>query len=107
MCSTPRPKTQAKGKSGRSGSLLSNISAEKRRRFAERANIAQERRDDMTMKNQKSSSGLNVTLINNKVKLISKDKKVQKKPNSLSYWLVSASLKEIFIMLFFGKSMHI
>ena len=103
MCSTPRPKTKVKGKSGTSGSLLSNISAEKRRRFAERANSAQERRHQIAMNIQKSPSLLNTPIDSNSLEVVSKH---QKKQKDLSYWLVSASLKEIFILLFFGKSKH-
>ena len=50
MCSTPRPKTKVKGKSGASGSLLSNMSPDARSSFAQRANAAQERRDQIARK---------------------------------------------------------
>lgn len=104
MCSTPRPKTTVKGKAGTSGSLLSNMSPEARNRFAERANVAQERRHQIAIKAQQHN------------RQHSESKRTTKKPanriakksqSNLSYWLVSASLKEVFMMLFFGKSKHV
>ncbi|WP_441002580.1 hypothetical protein [Pseudocolwellia agarivorans] len=47
MCSSPKPKTKAKGKKSGGGSILANISSESRSRFSERANAAQDRRDEM------------------------------------------------------------
>jgi len=52
MCSTPRPKTKVKSSASKSGSLLSTLSTQARNRFAERANLAQERRHQIAMKAQ-------------------------------------------------------
>tara|TARA_R110001583_G_C5423190_1_gene388066 strand:- start:129 stop:503 length:375 start_codon:yes stop_codon:yes gene_type:complete len=104
MCSTPRPRTVVKGKAGTSGSLLSNMSPEARSRFAQRANVAEERRHQIAIKAQQKNRQLN-TSIRSSTKV---DNKIAKKSqNSLSYWLVSASLSEVFMMLFFGKSKRI
>lgn len=104
MCSTPRPRTAVKGKAGISGSLLSNMSPEARSRFAERANVAQERRHQIALKAQQNNRQLNTSLRAPKKAV---NRIAKKSQNNLSYWLVSASLKEIFMMLFFGKSKHI
>ena len=99
MCSSPRPKTKVKGKAGISGSLLSNISPEARSRFTERANIAQERRAQLKKKAQQKKAQLETSAIINNKTLNRATKKPQRK---LSYWLFNASLKEIFMSLFFG-----
>jgi hypothetical protein len=98
MCSTPRPRTKVAGKSSSSASILSSMSTESRRRFTEQANIAQERRDKIKMaeKNQKKYNKASTKAIYKSV-----NKKASK---SLSYWLVSASLREIFALLFFSRS---
>lgn len=101
MCSTPRPKTKVKGKAGISGSFLSNMSPEARSRFAERANIAQERRHQLAMKEQQNNRQLNAPLRTTKKIAKPKDKKSS---SSLTYWLFNASLKDLFFMLFFGTS---
>lgn len=100
MCSTPRPKRIVKGRAGVSGSLLSNISSESRGRFANRANVADERRYQIALREkQRNIERKNTT---SSKKMVSK--KSIKAQNNWSYWLVNASLKEIFYMLFFGKS---
>lgn len=104
MCSTPRPKTKVKGKAGTSGGLLSNMSAETRSRFAQRANAAQERRDQIAIKAQQNSRHLNASIRTSKK---ANNQIAKKSQNSLSYWLISASLKEVFMMLFFDKSKRI
>jgi len=76
------------------------MSSEARSRFAERANIAQERRHQVAMKERQHNSSV-------KNALHKAPKKNQKSQRNLSYWLVSASLKEIFTRLFWGKSKHI
>ena len=101
MCSTPRPKGQVKGKSGSSGSILSNVSAEARRSFAQRANIADERRYHLAMEKEQQSRQLHTSQKNTKKHVSQKNTKLNR---NFSYWLVSASLKEIFLVLFFGKS---
>ena len=98
MCSSPRPKTKVKGVAGVSGSLLSNISPEARSRFTERANIAQERRDQLKKKAQRSSVQLEASAHIDKKTLTRAKKKPQR---NLSYWLLNASLKEIVMSLFF------
>lgn len=83
MCSTPRPKTKVKGKKSHRGSVLSNMSPGVRSRFAECANSAQERRHQIALTTQKIA---------------------EKPQHNLLYWLVSASIKEIFLLLFLGSS---
>lgn len=104
MCSTPRPRTKVKGKAGTSGSLLSNMSPEARSRFAERANVAQQRRHQMTIKTQQNNRQQDAAIITSKKAVNRVDQKSQ---HNVRYWLVSASLKEIFMMLFFSKSKRI
>ena len=101
MCCTPRPKTKVKGKAGSSGSLLSNMSSEARNRFAERANVAQERRHQIAMKAQQKERHHDAAIRTAK-KVVRRA--ATKSPSNLSYWLLNASLKEVFIMLFFGSS---
>jgi hypothetical protein len=101
MCSTPRPKTSVKGKAGSSGSVLSNLSTESRSLFAERANIAQERRDQMALKQKKDKHRHDASIKKAK-KAVNSD--VNNAQNSLSYWILKANVKDLFIMLFFGTS---
>ncbi|XQW86889.1 hypothetical protein ACOYR1_09270 [Thalassotalea piscium] len=104
MCSTPRPKTKVKGKAAVSGTVLSNMSAESRSRFAARANAAQERRDKQAKSNKANAQYAKASLNNqNQTGRIPNNKP----PKTLSYWLVSASLKEILIKLLFGKAKHV
>ena len=91
MCSTPRPKTKITGKSGTSGSLLSNLSTEARNTFAERANAAQERRDQLSMKSVQTKHQHNISMTSAKKK-------------NFSYWLLNANINEIITMLFFASS---
>ena len=105
MCSTPRPKTKtktkAKGKAGTGGSLLSNLSAEARNSFAERANVAQERRYQMTIKSEQAKHQRNASTRAAKTK----DNQIaSKSQKSLGYWLLNANIKEIVTMLFLGTS---
>ena len=90
-----------KGKSSASGSVLSKMSPEARSRFAERANVAQERRHEMAMKSQQKQRQRDIPRRTTKKITSHSAKKAQ---SSFSYWLLHASLKEIFLMLFFGKS---
>jgi len=101
MCSTPRPKTRTKGKSRASGSLLSSMSSEARSRFAERANLAQERRHQIAITVQKETNQWNHTTKTSRKAI---NQTIKKSQRNLSYWLVSASIKDIFLTLFFGKS---
>lgn len=101
MCSTPRPKTKVKGKAGSNGGVLSSMSSEARSRFAERANVAQERRHQIAMKAQQKERNHNTPIRTSK-KIVSRA--ATKSQRKLSYWLFNASLKEVFLMLFFGSS---
>ena len=102
MCSTPRPKRKIKSaKTGAvSGSVLSNLSAQKRADFVKRANSADDRRQ--LIQQQKVEKKQALSLVTNNTKKVIKNKKTPTK--SWSYWLVDASIKEIFMMLFFGKT---
>jgi hypothetical protein len=100
MCSTPRPKSKVKSKGGTSSSLLSNMSPEARSRFAERANIAQERRHQLAIKSQEKKRQVDTsTKVAQKVERLS----ANKSQDNLNYWLLNASLKKAFTMLFFSK----
>lgn len=101
MCSTPRPKTKVKGKAGSNGGVLSSMSSEARSRFAERANLAQERRHQMAMKAQQKERNLNTPKRASR-KIVRRT--ATKSQQTLSYWLLNTSLKEVFHMLFFGPS---
>ena len=101
MCSTPRPKTKVTGKSGTSGSLLSTLSAEARSNFSKRANAAQDRRDQLSMKSEQAKHQHNAS--------ITSTKKTNNRPfiqtkNNFSYWLFNANINEIITMLLFGSS---
>ncbi len=101
MCSTPRPQTTVKGKAATRGSLLSNMSPKARSLFAERANVAQKRRHQIAMKAQQNQGQQQVSIITSQKAV---NRLAKKSQHNLSYWLVRASLREIFLMLFFGKS---
>lgn len=97
MCSTPRPRGKAKGASGAAGSILSTMDQDARKRFTERANRAQEQRDEKALiaKTKRNE------LINTKALA----QKVAKKPlktwqQHLHYWLFIASLKDILNVFF-------
>ncbi|UUO23736.1 hypothetical protein FGD67_11170 [Colwellia sp. M166] len=102
MCSTPRPRTKVKGKAGSSGSILSTMSSEARSSFTERANAAQERRHQISIKTQQKKQQSNASIKN--AKKVARSAKKQK--NSFSSWLLNASLKDVFMMLFFNNSKH-
>ncbi len=94
MCSTPKPKQKIKGKiSSNVVSILSQMSAEQRKQFAERANEASERREI-----QKQKTILEQTQIDqNKAHTSLKKNTMTGKP--WHYWLISASFSEVFQML--------
>jgi len=98
MCSTPRPRTKVAGKKATSTSFLSCMSTDARRRFTEQANIAQVRRDKIrsAKRNQNITNNTSTKIKNKIIK--------ENAPKRLSYWLLTASLKEIANLLFFGSS---
>lgn len=91
MCSTPKPKQKIKGKtSSNVVSILSQMNAEQREQFAERANKASERREV-----QKQKAILEQTQIDqNKAHTSLKKNTMAGKP--WHYWLISASFSEVF-----------
>ena len=101
MCSTPRPKTAVKAKQLLSGTILSNMSSEARSRFAERANAAQERRHQIALKTRQTRLRLDTSQKGTK-KVVNSS--LNQSSHSISYWLLNASLKELFMMVFFGHS---
>lgn len=101
MCSTPRPKSAIKGKVRSSGTILSNCSAEARSRFAQRANAAQERREQVKAKEQV------IQRKTARLKMNKRNTKPVHKPTGLSYWLFHASVKEILLTVFVGRSKHV
>tara|TARA_B110000438_G_C15599784_1_gene557491 strand:+ start:72 stop:497 length:426 start_codon:yes stop_codon:yes gene_type:complete len=98
MCSSPKPRTKVKGKSATSASFLSSMSAESRQRFTERANIAQERRDNI-----KLAEKAKISSDKNHLRTKKTSAKV-KAPKRSSYWLLTISVKALFNLLFFRKT---
>ena len=97
MCSSPKPRTKIKGKSASSASILSSMSAESRQRFTERANSAQERRDNIKMA-EKAKTPLDKSQLgrkNNFTKITA-----SKRSN---YWWLTISVKTLFKLLFLEK----
>ncbi|PKH88885.1 hypothetical protein [Colwellia sp. Bg11-28] len=95
MCSTPKPKQKIKGKTSTNVvSILSQMNAEKRKQFAERANEASVRRE---IKKQKAILE-QIQVDQNKAHAPLKKKTMTSKP--WHYWLISASFSEIFQTLF-------
>lgn len=103
MCSTPRPKTKVKGKASSSGSILSSMNSEARTRFAERANMAQERRDQIAVNAQQKKQQRDTS---RKSTNKTPSHSAKKQQHSFSYWLFNANLKDVFTMLFLGNSKH-
>jgi hypothetical protein len=97
MCSSPKPRMKAKGKSASSASILSSMSAESRQRFTERANVAQERRDNI-----KKAEKVKRTLHQSHIRSQSAPVNIEA-TKRLNYWWLSISLKELFNLLFFGN----
>ena len=97
MCSSPKPRMKAKGKSASSASILSSMSAESRQRFTERANTAQERRDNI-----KKAEKVKLSLHQNQIRPQSTPLKVEA-TKRLNYWWLSISLKELFNLLLLGN----
>jgi len=98
MCSTPKPKQKIKDKTSSNViSILSQMNAEQRKLFAERANAASERRE---IEEQKAI--LDQTQIDqNKAHTSLKKNTMTSKP--WHYWLINASFSEIFQTLLHKK----
>ena len=102
MCSTPRPKRNFKAGGARaaSGSILSGLSSDTRATFVKRANMADERRYQLrqqTKASQHTESRLNKSFS-------SKNKPAQQTNKNWHYWLIDASMSELFMMLFWSKA---
>jgi hypothetical protein len=89
MCSSPKPRMKAKGKSNSSASILSSMSAESRQRFTERANVAQERRDHI-----KKAEKVKRTLHQSHIRSQGTPVKIEA-TKRLSYWWLSINLKDL------------
>tara|TARA_R110001583_G_scaffold15221_1_gene62867 strand:+ start:233 stop:469 length:237 start_codon:yes stop_codon:yes gene_type:complete len=74
------------------------MSAESRQRFTERANIAQERRDNIKM-----AGKAKVSSDKNHLRTKKASTKIKSSKRS-SYWLLTISVKELFNLLFFRKA---
>ena len=98
MCSSPKPRTKVKGKSATSASFLSSMSAKSRQRFTERANIAQERRDNIKM-----AEKAKISSDKNHLRTKQTSTKI-KAPKRSNYWLLTISVKELFNLLPFRKT---
>jgi hypothetical protein len=97
MCSSPKPKARAKGKKGSGGGVLSNMSAQERSRFSERANVAQERRHQLKIKQKQQK-------LHHQERVNRVDSRLVKSQNvSFGHWFLNASLKDIFNVLVLGK----
>ena len=98
MCSTPKPKQKVKGKTSTNVvSILSQMNAEKRKQFAERANEASDRRE---VKKQEAILQ-QVQLGRNKAHAALKKNTMTSKP--WHYWLINASFSEVFHALLHKK----
>ena len=103
MCSTPRPKRKVKvASSSAGGTILSGLSAQKRAEFVQRANSADERRFQLQQKKMEEKKRLHL-VTSHRLKKTNK-KQLKKSSKNWSYWLVDASIKDLFMMLFLGKS---
>ena len=89
MCSSPKPRMKAKGKSNSSASILSSMSAESRQRFTERANVAQERRDNI-----KKAEKVKRTLHQSHIRSQGTPVKIEATKH-LSYWWLLINLKDL------------
>lgn len=89
MCSSPKPRMKAKGKSNSSASILSSMSAESRQRFTERANVAQERRDHI-----KKAEKVKRTLHQSHIRSQGTPVKIEATKH-LSYWWLLINLKDL------------
>ena len=96
MCSTPKPKTAIKGKQANSETLLSNMSTEARKRFAERANKAQDKRNEQRDRGNQRTVTVPITQSYKMTQLH------QYSDNSRAYWLLHANLKDILCWILFG-----
>lgn len=101
MCSTPRPRSRVVRKAGTSNSILSGMSTEARSRFTERANIAQERRYQIAIQARQKKHLLTPSAEVAKNVVDYSPKKLQ---GGFSYWLFTASLKEIFTLVFINTA---
>jgi len=101
MCSSPKPKARSKGKKGNSGGILGNMSADERSRFSERANLAQERRHQIKIK-EKQQNLYHQNLDNKRTTRVTNNQKL-----GFGHWFLHASLKDIFKLLILGKSTSI
>lgn len=98
MCSTPKPKQKIKGKTSNNVvSILSQMNAEQRKLFTERANEASERREVKKQKAILAQSQVD----QNKDNVSLQKNTMTSKP--WYYWLISASFSEIFHTLLHKK----
>ena len=98
MCSTPKPKQKVKGKKSTNVvSILSQMNAEQRKQFAERANAASERREIEEQKAILEQAQIDL----NKAHTSLKKNTMANKP--WHYWLINASFSEIFQTLLHKK----
>ena len=102
MCSTPRPKRAMKLNNAgaiTNGTILSGLSAQKRAVFVQRANQADDRRYELELQQKASESKHNSHIKNLSIK-----KTYKNQQKSWRYWLIDASLKELFLVMLLGRS---
>ena len=101
MCSTPRPKRKVKSSTaGFSGSVLASMSSVARGDFANRANAAQDRRDEIALINKAIQPSNQIKLVKAKLH----QQAISSNNQHWRYWLLTASFKEIMTVFFIGKS---
>ncbi len=105
MCSTPRPKVAAKGKAVSNGGVLANMNIDVRSRFAERANLADEKRYQISLQKKQQVQSINQVKRRFNIKVQTNSRANINK--GIRYWLGTASIKEIFLILFIDKAKNI
>lgn len=110
MCSTPKPKRKIKGKKGNASvGILSSMSSEKRQSFAQRANQASDRRIEAQQLKRAKFDRINKLKVINSLpqNTITKspqfNNQVKHQNQSGIYWLLSASIGDIFRRFVIGK----
>jgi len=90
MCSTPRPKQKVKGKPySNVVSILASLDSEARMKFTQRANQASIHRGEIKAQEHAKQ-------VSQKALVIPKPNKAKKLQRSWLYWLLSASISDIF-----------
>jgi len=109
MCSTPKPKRRVKVKTANASvGILSGMSSEKRQSFAQRANQASARRIEakklkLIELDRIGKSQITSVLPQDSNISLQKSNQLKRQNKSVIYWLLSASVSDIFRRLLMGK----